>query len=170
MDFYDVLDQVVDLLRRRSRVTYRALKLQFKLDDEAMEILKDELLKAQRLAVDEAGEVLVWVGDTATAPIQSRLAPQAGLLPAISDAQPAQGLPPPAVPPSPNAERRQLTVMFCDLADSTRLSSQLDPEDLREVVLAYQATSVEVIQRFDGYIAQYLGDGLLVLCHVETIG
>jgi class 3 adenylate cyclase len=53
-------------------------------------------------------------------------------------------------------------VLFCDLADSTRLSRQLDPEDLREVVLAYQATGVEVIQRFDGTIAQYLGDGLLV--------
>jgi hypothetical protein len=66
MDFYDVLDQVVALLQRRRRVTYRALKLQFKLDDETLEALKDELLKAQRLAVDEAGEVLVWVGDTAT--------------------------------------------------------------------------------------------------------
>ena len=53
-------------------------------------------------------------------------------------------------------------MLFCDLADSTRLASQLDPEDLREVVLAYQATCVEVIQRFDGHIAQYLGDGLLV--------
>jgi len=53
-------------------------------------------------------------------------------------------------------------VLFCDLADSTRLAGQLDPEDLREVVLAYQAAGVEVIQRFDGYIAQYLGDGLLV--------
>ena len=62
----------------------------------------------------------------------------------------------------PEAERRQLTVLFCDLADSTRLASQLDPEDLREVVLAYQATCVEVIQRFDGHVAQYLGDGLLV--------
>ena len=60
------------------------------------------------------------------------------------------------------AERRQLTVLFCDLADSTRLAGQLDPEDLREVVLAYQATCVEMIQRFDGYVAQYLGDGLLV--------
>ena len=53
-------------------------------------------------------------------------------------------------------------MLFCDLADSTRLAGQLDPEDLREVVLAYQATCVEVIQRFDGHIAQYLGDGLLV--------
>ena len=46
MDFYEVLDHGVDLLRRRSRVTYRTVKLQFKLDDEALEVLKDELLKA----------------------------------------------------------------------------------------------------------------------------
>jgi class 3 adenylate cyclase/predicted ATPase len=52
--------------------------------------------------------------------------------------------------------------MFCDLADSTRLSGQLDPEDLRDVIRAYQTTSAEVIERFDGYIAQHLGDGLLV--------
>ena len=64
--------------------------------------------------------------------------------------------------PSPEAERRQLTVLFCDLVDSTTLASQLDPEDLRAVVRAYQATCAEVIERFDGHIAQYLGDGLLV--------
>jgi class 3 adenylate cyclase len=64
--------------------------------------------------------------------------------------------------PTSSAERRQLTVMFCDLMDSTPLSEQLDPEDLREVVRAYQQTSAEVIQRFDGHIAQLLGDGLLV--------
>jgi class 3 adenylate cyclase len=55
-----------------------------------------------------------------------------------------------------------LTVLFCDLVDSTRLSQQLDPEDLRQVVRAYQETAAEVIQRFEGHIAQYLGDGLLV--------
>jgi class 3 adenylate cyclase/predicted ATPase/ribosomal protein L40E len=68
--------------------------------------------------------------------------------------------------PSPNpqlpAERRQLTVMFCDLVGSTALSAQLDPEDLRAVVRHYQQTCAEVIQRHDGYIAQFLGDGLLV--------
>jgi class 3 adenylate cyclase len=52
--------------------------------------------------------------------------------------------------------------MFCDLVGSTALSAQLDPEDLRQVVRAYQTTCAEVIQRFDGHIAQYLGDGLLV--------
>ncbi len=63
---------------------------------------------------------------------------------------------------TPAAERRQLTVMFCDLADSTSLARRLDPEDYREVIRAYQAACAEVIQRFDGHIAQYLGDGLLV--------
>src|SRR5215204_1706430 len=60
------------------------------------------------------------------------------------------------------AERRQLTVMFCDLVGSTALSAQLDPEEVREVVRGYQQTSAEVIERFGGHIAQYLGDGLLV--------
>ena len=53
-------------------------------------------------------------------------------------------------------------MLFCDLVDSTALSSQLDPEDLREVVRAYQDTCAKVIARFEGHIAQYLGDGLLV--------
>ena len=63
---------------------------------------------------------------------------------------------------APEAERRQLTVMFADLVDSTALAERLDPEELRDVVRDYQATSAEVISRFEGHIAQYLGDGLLV--------
>ena len=61
-----------------------------------------------------------------------------------------------------DAERRQLTVMFCDLVDSTQLSARLDPEVLREVVRSYQQVCGDVIARFQGYVAQYLGDGLLV--------
>ena len=60
------------------------------------------------------------------------------------------------------AERRQLTVMFCDIAESTKLSERLDPEDLMEVVRRYQSVCAEVIEKFGGSIAQYLGDGLLV--------
>src|SRR5262249_10756516 len=60
------------------------------------------------------------------------------------------------------AERRQLTVMFCDLVGSTPLAEQLDPEDLRQVILAYQQVCAEQIRRFDGYLARYVGDGLLV--------
>ena len=65
-------------------------------------------------------------------------------------------------PTSADAERRQLTVLFCDLVDSTPLFGQLDPEELREVMRAYYDTCGKVITRFDGHIAQYLGDGLLV--------
>src|SRR5690242_17653455 len=65
-------------------------------------------------------------------------------------------------PGPPAAERRQLTVMFCDMVGSTKLSVRLDPEELREVVRAYQAACAEVIECFAGYVAQYLGDGLLV--------
>ena len=68
----------------------------------------------------------------------------------------------PEAPPPLAAERRQLTVLFCDLVDSTRLAGQLDPEDWREVLQAYHQTCTEVVARFDGYVAQYLGDGVLV--------
>ena len=63
---------------------------------------------------------------------------------------------------APEAERRQLTVMFCDLVGSTSLSEQLDPEDFRDIICSYQESCAEVIDQYNGYIAQYLGDGLLV--------
>src|SRR2546426_3894166 len=72
---------------------------------------------------------------------------------------------PSAVTPNrtaPEAERRQLTVMFCDLVGSTALSERLDPEDLRDVLRAYQDTCAEALRRFEGHIAQTLGDGLMV--------
>ncbi len=80
--------------------------------------------------------------------------------------QPFSALTPPPVPPAreevSRADRRQITVLFCDLADSTPLSEALDPEELREVVRAYQAACAGPIERYEGHIAQYLGDGLLV--------
>jgi class 3 adenylate cyclase len=140
MTFEEVLDQAVAMLQRRGRLTYRTLQLHFQLDDAHLEALKDEFIYGQRLVVDEDGRVLVWTG-RADVP------------------QPA---PPPATPRLPDAERRQLTVLFCDLVGSTPLSKQLDPEDLREVVQAYQQICAAVIQRFDGHVAQLLGDALLV--------
>jgi class 3 adenylate cyclase/tetratricopeptide (TPR) repeat protein len=140
MDFVAVVDQVIVLLRQRGRVTYRLLQRQFQLDAAALEDLKVELIEGQRLARDERGTVLVWTDDGGAAP----------------------AAPPAGTPALPEAERRQLTVLFCDLVGSTALSAQLDPEELREVVRAYQATCAKVIARFEGHIAQYLGDGLLV--------
>src|SRR5262247_2263269 len=164
MTFEELLDQAIALLQHRGRVTYRALKRQFNLDDDYLEDLKAELIQGQRLAVDEDGAVLVWTGGTDVSPHTTPPAPQPGAQPGSSDALRTPVLPAPATPSSPDAERRQLTVLFCDLVDSTALASQLDPEDLRTVVRAYQAACAEVIQRFEGHIAQYLGDGLLVYC------
>jgi class 3 adenylate cyclase len=132
MTFDDILDQVITLLKRQGRVSYGAMKRRFDLDDAYLEDLKGEILFAYPV-VDEDGRGLVWTGEP--------------LLTA---------------PPLPDAARRQLTVMFCDVVDSTKLSGQLDLEEYREVLRAYQSACVEAIQRFDGYIAQYLGDGLLV--------
>jgi class 3 adenylate cyclase len=148
VDFVTVVDQVIVLLRQRGRVTYRTLQRQFQLDDDALRDLTDELLYAHPEVRDDPGRGLVWTGDTA---------------PPVSPASPSsvQALPPAASAP-PEAERRQLTVLFCDLVDSTALATQLDPEELREVVRAYQRVCTDVIQRYDGHIAQLLGDGLLV--------
>jgi TOMM system kinase/cyclase fusion protein len=148
MTFEEVLDQAMAMLQRRGRLTYRTLQLHFQLDDAHLEALKDELIYGQCLAVDEDGRVLVWTGGAEVPQPAQSLVPQ--------------GVAAPAAQPPAEAERRQLTVLFCDLVDSTRLASQLDPEDYREVVRAYQQTCAEVIQRFEGHIAQYLGDGLLV--------
>src|SRR6202011_5996567 len=60
------------------------------------------------------------------------------------------------------AERRQVTVMFSDLVGSTALSARMDPEDLRDVISAYQKCVTETVQRFGGFVAKYMGDGVLV--------
>jgi class 3 adenylate cyclase len=68
----------------------------------------------------------------------------------------------PSAPPEDRAERRQVTVMFSDLVGSTALSARMDPEDLREVISAYQKCIAETVQRFGGFVAKYMGDGVLV--------
>jgi class 3 adenylate cyclase len=161
MTFEEVVDQALAMLQRRGRVTYRLLKRQFDLDDEALEDLKLELIKGQRLAMDEEGEVLVWTGAGGTVP-ESNLPPPSPQQRPTQDIHHAAALPSPPNSPPSEAERRQLTVLFCDLVDSTMLASQLDPEELRAVVRSYQETCAKVIARFEGHIAQYLGDGLLV--------
>ncbi|MBV8358600.1 MAG: AAA family ATPase, partial [Deltaproteobacteria bacterium] len=149
MRFDEVLAQVLELLQRERRLSYRALKRRFSIDDEYLEDLKAEIIDAKRLAADENGTVLVWTGAASEAGI-------AGDKPA----EPASKAVGRAVL-SDQGERRQLTVMFCDLVDSTPLSEQFDPEELRELIRAYQHACNTAIARFDGHIAKYLGDGLL---------
>jgi class 3 adenylate cyclase/predicted ATPase len=161
MTFDDILDQAIAMLQRRRRVTYRTLRRQFDLGDDILEDLKEELIYGQRLAMDEDGRVLVWTGGADSPPSPSPHSTTPAPQPPIQAAFP-QTAPRPVTSSTPEAERRHLTVLFCDLVDSTVLASQLDPEEWRAVVRAYQDTCAKVIARYEGHVAQYLGDGLLV--------
>ena len=81
----------------------------------------------------------------------------------IEKSAPAVAVAAPAAPlPLAAAERRQVTVMFADLVGWTALSARMDPEDLREVISAYQKCVAETVRRFDGFVAKYMGDGVLI--------
>jgi hypothetical protein len=167
MKFSEVVAQTLAWLQREGRVSYRALKREFALDDEFLEDLKEELIEVKELAVDKDGKMLVWK-DRLASSVQSPEskdqppAPSPQHPPVVSSQLSVFSPQHPTPNTQPPAERRQLTVLFCDLVGSTTLSEQLDPEEYREVVQGYQATCASVIGRFEGHIAQYLGDGLLV--------
>jgi hypothetical protein len=140
VDFYAVLDQVLDLLRQRGRVTYNALKRQFGLDDACLQDLKDEIIAAQRVAVDEDGTVLVWTGDVTAPP------PPAAVPALVRGRAPVQNQALLAYTPPHLAEkiltsrtvlegeRKQVTVFFADTKDSTRLIEGLDPEASQQLL------------------------------------
>ena len=114
MTFEELLDQAIDMLRRRGRVTYRARKLQFHLDDETLDVLKDELLYGQQLAVDEEDRVLVWTGPPAT-PLAASTPSFAAQDAPLDQTLPVEDVPATAatpIAPVPDAERRQLMVLF----------------------------------------------------------
>src|SRR2546423_13415050 len=114
MTFDEVLAQIIDLLKRQGRVSYPALKIRFSLDDDYLEALKAEIIEAQQLATDENGRVLVWAGHTAE-PAAAASPPAQPTPPLAAQEQPSSLVEPPPTAPPPDAERRQLTVMFCDL-------------------------------------------------------
>ena len=125
---------MTELLQRQGRVSYGALKRRFALDADYLQDLKDELIDAQQVASDENGKILVWTGSTTGVSSQVSVASSSQPpTPQTSDS----GLRTPDAKPQTldarptEAERRQLTVMFCDLVGSTALSEKLDPEELR---------------------------------------
>ena len=168
MTFDEVLAQVQALLQQEKRLSYRGLMRRFALDDEYLEDLKEELIGAKQVAVDEGGRFLVWIGNAEEdkgkgITDKGRNAEREGETAKRGKGETGEDFGPRTSDPGRSAtERRQLTVMFCDLVGSTALSERLDPEEFREVVQAYQEMSTEVIRRYDGHIAQHLGDGLLV--------
>ena len=131
MDFYALLDQVVDLLRSRQRITYRTLKRQFDLDDAALEDLQEEILFAHPQIADEAGRGFVWIGDSATA--------SGPVSPPVPDPAwaPLTYTPPYLAEKILTSrsvlegERKQVTVLFADLKGSMELLADRDPEEAR---------------------------------------
>ena len=157
MKFSELVGRVRAWLEQESRVSYRALKRELDLSDEDLEDLKAELIDAKRLAVDEDGKVLVWAGASPVPGSEFKVQSSLHSPPQILDV----GLRT-LDPVRSDGERRQLTVMFIDLVGSTTLSQQLDPEDYHGRVVAYQTACHQIIARYEGHIAQYLGDGVLV--------
>ena len=158
MEFYELLEQVLDLLQRRGRLSYRALKAQFHLDDDYVAALKDELIDAQRLASDEDGKVLVWIGDTApTLPVpEPEPVPLAYTPPHLTE----------KILTSRSAlegERKQVTVLFADLKGSTELIRGLDPEQARAILDPALHAMMEAVHRYEGTVNQVLGDGIMAL-------
>ncbi len=139
MSFLDTIRRAKGFLEEQGRVSLRALQREFELDAASLEELVAELVDVQRVAARE-GKLLSWIAAPRAEASAHEPAPRAAA----------------------EAERRQLTVMFCDLVGSTDLAERLDVEDLRSVVRAYQEAAASAIERYEGHIAQYLGDGLLV--------
>jgi class 3 adenylate cyclase len=173
MEFYAVLDQVIDLLRQRSRVTYRALKLQFGLNDEQLEALKEELLYAQQLAVDEANRLLVWVGDAGARPMPMPTAPPTAVpAPPLSTDQERASL---FYTPlhlaekiltsrsALSGERKQVTVLFADLKGSLELLADRDPEEARQLLDPVLERLMAAVHRYEGTVNQVMGDGIMAL-------
>jgi len=159
MDFYAVLDQVLALLRQRGRVSYRALKRQFDLDDAYLDDLKVEILEVHQCAVDQEGTMLVWTGAAASAatpePVQAP-APLTYTPPYIAE----------KILTSRSAlegERKQVTVLFADLKGSMELLADRDPEEARQLLDPVLERMMAAVHRYEGTVNQVMGDGIMAL-------
>ena len=127
MTFDEVLEQALEMLRRRGRVSYRALKVQFQLDDTLLEVLKDEIVEVHQLARDQEGKMLVWTGDTASPAVPaSAPAPDHGRAP-LTYTPPYLAEKILTSRSALEGERKQVTVLFADIKDSTELIKRPRP-------------------------------------------
>ncbi|MGH8549825.1 MAG: AAA family ATPase [Methylococcales bacterium] len=169
MSFVEVVDQVTRLLRNQERISYRTLKREFSLDEEALEDLKEELIHAQRVARDEDEKVLIWTAgtrltlSTAGASVETEAQSRASFTPTDlaerilteQAAMKARG--------AVDGERKTITALFADLKGSTALIKGLDPEDARAIIDSVLQLMMDAVHRYDGYVAQVLGDGVFAM-------
>src|SRR5712671_424868 len=157
MAFDEVLAQVLELLQREGRVSYRALKRRFGLDEAYLEDLKEEIIAAKQLAIDEGGSVLVWTGTPAPPPVREREPALLAFTPAyltekiLTSRTALEG------------ERKQITVLFADIQGSTELIAGLDPEEARQILDPVLHLMMDAVHRYEGTVNQVLGDGIMAL-------
>ena len=167
MTFEEILNQAIALLQRQGRVSYRALKRQFDLDEAYVEDLKLELIEVHQVAVDQDNTMLVWIGGAAAPPpaatdtvsVQARapdMAPLTYTPPHLTDKILAAR-------PALEGERKQVTVLFADLKDSTEFIRGLDPETAQQLLDPALYIMMDAVHRFEGTVNQVLGDGIMAL-------
>jgi class 3 adenylate cyclase/tetratricopeptide (TPR) repeat protein len=161
MTFDEILAQVLDLLQRERRLSYRAIKVRFGLDNDHLEALKDEIIAAKQLAVDEQGRVLVWTGDPASAPPPTATPTSARIPVAAIPTHLAEKIL--TTRHALAGERKQVTVLFADLKDSTELIRGLDPEAAQQLLDPALHHMMDAVHRFEGTVNQVLGDGIMAL-------
>src|SRR5262245_5075405 len=162
MTFEEILDQAIAMLQRRGRVTYRTLRLQFQLDEEQLEALKDEFLFAHPQVHDEAERGLVWTGAPGPAPPASAPAGTPGPAP-LAYTPPYLAEKILTSRSALEGERKQVTVLFADLKGSTELIRDLDPEQAQALLDPALHAMMDAVHRYEGTVNQVLGDGIMAL-------
>ncbi|MGK2914449.1 MAG: ATP-binding protein [Porticoccaceae bacterium] len=154
-DFDALLERLTAALQSEQRISYRGLKRRFQLSDEDIEDIKDELIHARQLAVDEDNKVLVWRSQVA--PAASVKAPAAAYTPRhlaekiLSARSAIEG------------ENKQVTVLFCDVVESMVLAERLGAEDWHEVLNDFFVVLTGAVHALEGTVNQYTGDGVMAL-------
>src|SRR5262252_3586481 len=159
MTFDETLARVIEFLRREGRVSYRALRRRFDLDEEYLEDLKAQIIQAKKLAIDEDGAVLVWVGDSAPSAVPMPSPERAPL--AYTPRHLADKILTSRA--TLTGERKQVTVFFCDLANSTALAERVGPETMHTLFNYFFELALTEVHRYEGTINQFLGDGFMAL-------
>ncbi|MGH8068977.1 MAG: adenylate/guanylate cyclase domain-containing protein [Candidatus Entotheonellia bacterium] len=163
MGFFEVLARVTELLQREGRVSYRAIKREWDLDDASLEDLKAELIAVRQVAVDHDGKMLAWAGGATSTPrpvAASVRAPEHTPLTFTPSHLTEKIL---AVRHTLEGERKQVTVLFADVKGSTELIEGLDPEEARKLLDPVLHAMMEAVHRYEGTVNQVLGDGIMAL-------
>ena len=180
MKFSEVVAQTLAWLQREGRVSYRALRLEFDLNNDVFDALKEELIEVKELAVDKDGKILVWAGkDSLESSVQSRESARVQGPKSKVQSQKDQPLVPSNQPPISYApphlaeriraaaltegERKTITALFADLKGSTALIEGIDPEEARAIIDPALQLMMDAVHRYEGYVAQALGDGIFAL-------